>query len=167
MARIVFVCTGNIFRSVSAEYALRRYLGSAQDVQDGVSNWRIESAGTFALPQNLNPVVIELLRQRGMDASEHRQRKLDAAIIASAGVVVAMSTDHRDFIAQEFGGYPAPLFNEIVTGRADPLLDMHEKIPDWFDRPQEALKYVEQTIDYIHSSMPTFVRNAPRFFRDR
>jgi protein-tyrosine phosphatase len=51
MPSILFVCTGNIFRSMTAEYALKAML-------DPRSPIRVSSAGTVALPQAMHPDVI-------------------------------------------------------------------------------------------------------------
>jgi protein-tyrosine phosphatase len=51
MPSILFVCTGNIFRSMIAEYALKAML-------DPRSLIRVSSAGTVALPQAMHPDMI-------------------------------------------------------------------------------------------------------------
>jgi Low molecular weight phosphotyrosine protein phosphatase len=58
MPSILFVCTGNIFRSLTAEYALKARL-------DPGSPLRVSSAGTVALPQDMHPDVHSYLVQRG------------------------------------------------------------------------------------------------------
>jgi protein-tyrosine phosphatase len=51
MPSILFVCTGDIFRSMIGEYALKAIL-------DPRSPIRVSSAGTVALPQAMHPDVI-------------------------------------------------------------------------------------------------------------
>ncbi len=51
MTSILFVCSGNIFRSLVAEYALKAQLGSRV-------GYLIGSAGIEALPQEIHPVVL-------------------------------------------------------------------------------------------------------------
>jgi protein-tyrosine-phosphatase len=71
MPSILFVCTGNIFRSMTAEYALKAML-------DPRSLVRVSSAGTVALSQEMHPDVRAYLMQRGVDPSHHQQRRVSA-----------------------------------------------------------------------------------------
>jgi protein-tyrosine-phosphatase len=79
---MLFVCTGNIFPRMTAEYALKARL----DLRFAI---RVSSAGTVALPQEMHPDVRAYLVLRAIDRSPHRQRKV------SADLVIAMSTDHQ------------------------------------------------------------------------
>ena len=92
---MLFVCTGNIFRSMTAEYALKAWL-------DPQSPIRVGSAGTVALPQDMHPDVRGYLVQRGMDPSHHQQRKVSAEILSASELVTAMSTDHQAFLVDTF-----------------------------------------------------------------
>jgi protein-tyrosine phosphatase len=121
MPSILFVCTGNIFRSMTAEYALKARL-------DPRSPLRVSSAGTVAIPQAMHPDVRAYLVQRGVDPSPHQQRQVSAELLRASDLVIAMSTDHQAFLVDTFR-YRAPLFNEICHGRSDVLLDIWEAIP--------------------------------------
>jgi protein-tyrosine-phosphatase len=123
MSSILFVCTGNIFRSMTAEYALKAML-------DPHSPIRVSSAGTIALPQDMHPDVRAYLMQRSVDPSPHQQRRVSAELLHATDLVIAMSTDHQAFLVDTFS-YHAPLFNEICHGRSEPLLDVWEAIPTW------------------------------------
>ena len=52
---ILFVCTGNIFRSVTAEYALKSRLGAG-------TSCVVSSAGIDAKPQSVHAWVLTRLR---------------------------------------------------------------------------------------------------------
>ena len=41
MKRILFICSGNMYRSAGAEYILRKKLAEA-----GIDDWIVDSAGT-------------------------------------------------------------------------------------------------------------------------
>ena len=71
MRRVLFVCTGNIFRSLTAEYALRRALGDGSDLL-------VASAGTEDFPHVIRPVVRDYLLARGLDVTPRRRRTLTA-----------------------------------------------------------------------------------------
>ena len=127
---ILFVCTGNIFRSMIAEYALKEELGPD-------APYRISSAGTEAAPQKIVPVVQESLARRGIDPTAHRQRRLDQIIVDDSDLIIAMGLDHRDFIARNFG-LQVPLFNEVSYGYFAPVLDTNEAVPDYATNPAAA-----------------------------
>ena len=59
---VLFVCTGNIFRSVTAEYALKARLS------DGM-RCIVGSAGIDARPQSVHAWVRTHLREKGADAT--------------------------------------------------------------------------------------------------
>jgi protein-tyrosine phosphatase len=114
MPSILFVCTGNIFRSLTAEYALKSRLDPGSPI-------RVSYAGTIALPQDMHPDVRAYLMQRGVDPSHHRQRKVSARLLQASDLVIAMSTDHQVFLFDTFQ-YRALLFNAVCHGRSEPLL---------------------------------------------
>src|SRR5262245_39534833 len=78
---ILFICTGNIFRSMTAEYALIAALGPE-------APYRVSSAGTEAKFQVMSPHVRKRLALHGLDPAAHRQRRLTAEILVEADVVV-------------------------------------------------------------------------------
>jgi protein-tyrosine phosphatase len=123
MPSILFACTGNIFRSMTTEYALKAML-------DPRSPIRVSSAGTVALPQAMHPDVRAYLVQRGVDPSPHQQRKVSAELLRASDLVIAMSTAHQAFLVETFQ-YRAPLFHDVCHGRSQPLLDIWEAIPTW------------------------------------
>jgi protein-tyrosine phosphatase len=123
MPSILFVCTGNVFRSMTAEYALKARL-------DPRSPIRVSSAGTVAFPQAMHPDVRTYLAQRGMDPSHHQPRKVSAELLHATDLVIAMSTGHQAFLFDTFQ-HRAPLFHEVCHGRSEPLLDVWEAIPTW------------------------------------
>jgi protein-tyrosine phosphatase len=156
MARsILFVCTGNIFRSLVAEYAVRAQFGSR-------SPYSVESAGIEARCQTIHPVIRDRLILKGADPSAHVQRKLTQEVIERVDLIIAMGEDHRDFIQRRFGRR-APLFNEVSLGRETPILDLHEALPDWERDLERARDYVESVIEHIWNAAPALVARLPHF----
>jgi protein-tyrosine phosphatase len=151
MPSILFVCTGNIFRSMTAEYALKAML-------DPRSPIRVSSAGTVALPQQMHPDVRAYLVQRGVDPSLHRQRKVSTALLHATDLVIAMSTDHQAFLFDTFR-YRAPLFNEVCHGQSEPLFDVWEAVPTWETDLDAARHYAFQVMEYIWASIPCLLQN--------
>jgi protein-tyrosine phosphatase len=157
MPSILFVCTGNIFRSMTAEYALTAMLDPRSPV-------RVSSAGTVALPQAMHPDVRAYLVQRGVDPSRHQQRKVSAELLHTSDLVIAMSTDHQAFLCDTFQ-YRVPVFNEVCYGRSEPLLDVWEAIPAWETHLDAARYHAFQVMEHIWASMPCLLQNLGRYLK--
>ena len=93
---VLFVCTGNICRSPTAE---RLAAASAARLQ--IPDFRASSAGTRAL--NGHPIhhqaalVIEML---GGDVSNFAARQLTSRIASEADLVLTMTSAHRDTVVE-------------------------------------------------------------------
>lgn len=155
MKSVLFVCTGNVFRSVTAEYALRANMGPGVRLIVG-------SAGTEAKPQPLHPMIIEYLRAKGADPSAHVQRKLTRELLEDSDLTVAMGFDHRDFIREQFGR-DVPLFNQVCFEKEEPVLDVHEAMPDWQSNMDEARAYVQSVVDHIWEATPSLLARLPLY----
>ena len=146
MARVLFVCTGNIFRSMTAEYALRRELGVA-------SGLAVASAGTDDYPHVVRANVSGYLRQRGIDVSGHRRRTVTREMVADAQLVVAMSTDHQRWLAERYG-LKVPVFLEACGGACEALPDIEEVVLDYRTNAAAVEAHVRKTIDTILELTP-------------
>lgn len=154
MKSVLFVCTGNVFRSVTAEYALKFRLGPDAQLIVG-------SAGIEAKPQPLHPMIVEYLRAKGADPSAHVQRKLTRELLDNVDLAVAMGFDHRDFIRAQFSR-DVPLFNQVCFGREEPVQDVHEVLPNWESDMAAARAYVQSVVDHIWDSAPALLARLPR-----
>lgn len=152
---ILFVCTGNVFRSLAAEHAVRAQIGTG-------SRYLVESAGIEAKPQTIHPVIRARLIQKGADPSAHVQRRLTQDMIDRVALIIAMGQDHREFIQRTFGR-TVPLFNEVSCGNETSILDLHEALPDWERDPEKARNYVESVVDHIWNAAPALVARLPHF----
>ena len=148
MKRVLFVCTGNIFRSMTAEHALRHVLGRGGDIA-------VESAGTEAVLQEMPSYLSERLDERGIDVSAHCQRRVSDEILSTADLVVAMGLNHRDILRDRFQ-CEALLFYQVLRGEERPLLDINEALPDWQSQPEKAIAYAVSVVDLICDAMPEF-----------
>ncbi len=154
MPSVLFICTGNIFRSLIAEYAFKTQVGFE-------SGHLVGSAGIEAIPQPIHPLIHRRLLQKGADPSRHVQRQLTLELLDSADLPVAMSVNHQAFVQRRFGR-EIVLFNEMCFGRNEPLLDIHEAVPDWDENLQAAHDYALFTIDYIWDAMPQLMSRISR-----
>jgi alcohol dehydrogenase class IV len=72
MKHVLFVCTGNIFRSLTAEHGLRHALQDRADIH-------VSSAGTVDFPHVVRPNVRDYLLAKGFGVSRHQRRTLTVA----------------------------------------------------------------------------------------
>jgi protein-tyrosine phosphatase len=147
MHRVLFVCTGNIFRSLTAEYALRRVLGARNDIL-------IVSAGTEDFPHVVHPYVRDYLLARGLDVSGHSRRTLTAQMLQEPGPVIAMSTEHRSVLAARFNLRGVPLFTEACGIPGEPLPDVDEAVTDHKTNPIAVGMHIRMIIDRIIELTP-------------
>ncbi len=141
MNRVLFVCTGNIFRSLTAEHALRRAL-------NGRSGIHVSSAGTADYPYVVRPNVRDYLRAKGFDVSRHQRRTLTREILEESHLVIAMSTDHHAHILERYG-LAVPLFLEACGEGTAALPDIEEAVLDYQTNPAAVDAHVHATIDRI------------------
>ena len=87
---VLFLCTGNSARSQLAE-------GLARELYSDI--WEVHSAGTT--PVGVNPLAIEVLRERGIDISDQWSKGLDE-IPEEVNVMVTLCAS----AAQECSTYP-------------------------------------------------------------
>ena len=71
MKRILFICSGNMYRSAGAEYILRKKLAEA-----GIDDWIVDSAGTLQLnrtgrPEDFGRILAEKGYEFGGDGKEN------------------------------------------------------------------------------------------------
>jgi protein-tyrosine phosphatase len=92
---VLFVCAGNVCRSVIAERLTRAYADAS-----GRSDLTAESAGTRALVgYPAEPAVAAVLAGLGADASDFRARRVTSPMIDRADLILAMTEDQRDRVA--------------------------------------------------------------------
>jgi len=93
---VLFVCTGNICRSPTAEC-----LTCAFAAEHGLG-LNASSAGTRAvIGYGMEPTAAEVLRSMGGDPEGFRARQLSPAIVGDADLILTMTTRHRDRVLAE------------------------------------------------------------------
>ncbi|MFA3842778.1 arsenate reductase/protein-tyrosine-phosphatase family protein [Streptomyces aureus] len=90
MTRVLFICTGNVHRSVLAERLLAARLAPGSAV-------RPESAGTQARPwSGMEASTRAVLEELGGDGSGFAARPLTAQLVAEATLVLGLAHEHRE-----------------------------------------------------------------------
>ena len=93
---ILFVCTGNICRSPTAER-----LAVAYAAQHGLPDFTASSAGTRAVighPIHRDAAIV--LAELGGDASSFAARHLKPKIASAADLIITMTGAHRDIVLE-------------------------------------------------------------------
>jgi len=149
--RVLFVCTGNIFRSLTADVAVGKLLARQEDIN-------VSSAGTADHPHVVRPYTREYLLSKGYDVSGHGRRTLTRAIMDESDLVVAMSTDHQAFIRERYGR-EVPLYLEVCGEPAAWLPDIEDVVPDYQTNEAAVQAHVRRTIDRIIELAPRMAGN--------
>lgn len=90
MKRILFICSGNMYRSAGAEFILRKKLFDA-----GIDGWEVDSAGTLELGGIARPEDFgRILAEHGYEFGG-RTKYVYAADAASADLILVMEPQHQ------------------------------------------------------------------------
>ena len=93
---VLFVCTGNICRSPSAER-----LSAAFAAVHGIPDFTASSAGTRAvIGHPIHRDAAFVLETLGADTSGFAARQLTAKIASTADLTIAMTSAHRDIVLE-------------------------------------------------------------------
>lgn len=156
MKQIRYVCTGNVFRSLSADYLTKDF--SIKNNLDLI----VSSAGIIAKRDSVPKIVLDILYQLGINAEDHEQTKLSKEHFEGLPLVIAMGKDHQEFIRINFNKN-VPLFNQIAYGIDSSVLDGDEAIPHYEDHPDKVDVYIRSTIKHILNGVPDLVQNMKDF----
>lgn len=101
-AKVLCVCTGNICRSPAMEKYLQRAWGDHAVVT---------SAGTYAMVGwEVSDLMLTAMGRHKLDAMEHEPAQLEIDDIRSYDLVLVAAPEHRQWIGQRVGTYPANVF---------------------------------------------------------
>jgi protein-tyrosine phosphatase len=144
MPSVLFVCQGNLFRSLAAsEFFKEKLHRSAPDWQQ----WRVESVGTWA-SENLptTPEMMAVMAKRGLDVKGHRSRMVSAEILADFALVLTMERGQKEalqiefpfaakrtYLLTEMAGANVQINDPLDTSLAG-LQTVSNEIDDWLER---------------------------------
>lgn len=114
-ASVVFVCTGNICRSVMAERVMRSRLAA-----EGIDGVVVDSGG-ISDEESGNPIdprAVRVLTDAGYDTDDHAARQVTADWLAERGLVLAMTQRHREALERLVADLPAERRPEIRMFRS-------------------------------------------------
>jgi protein-tyrosine-phosphatase len=141
MTTVLFVCTGNLCRSPSAEWFLAQRLSEA-----GQADVTVESAGTMGTTSKL-PVELEQEGATyGLDLSDHVPNTIDPDSISRADIVLGMERAHlREIVlAHPHSFTKAFTLREIVRrGREHGHRRRHQAIIEWLEQLGEGRRHID------------------------
>ncbi len=143
MHRILFVCTGNQYRSPIAAETFRDQL-----VQDGCeAEWIVNSAGTWTAPGQLLPdEAVELARAHGVTIDGYKTRMLTANMLAESDLILVMEEGHKESIKAEF-----PFAREKVYLLSQVMEGIAYDIPDPATAQGEARAIIRDLVEMIRA----------------
>jgi len=159
MKKILFVCTGNTFRSVAAEYSFNKY--------NKDPNFKAESAGTQIMPgwienPELKNTRLIALEKNQLSIEGHNTRRINRKMLEDADLIVAMAKDHKECMEKVFG-VKCHLYNDVCNHDQKSVPDVEDVLSNWRETIEAAKQHIFDTIDYIDSTMPKFIENMHKF----
>ena len=122
--KVLFVCVENAGRSQMAEAFAKAY---------GKGKVEAISAGTMPA-QELNPAVIEAMREKGIDLSAKKPKLVINQMVQEADMIIVMGCSAQGFC-------PAPLLNKVIDwGIEDPKNKPIEKVREIRDEIERKVK---------------------------
>lgn len=153
MHKVLFVCTGNICRSPTAEGIAR---GMARKLGQE-ARFHFESAGThgYHVGEPPDPRTVRAASCRGYDLSAQRARRVTDFDFLQFDYILAMGRDHLDWLRRA-----CPCEHR---GKVGLLLDHADddslgEVPDPYYGGAEGFEYV---LDLVENAVAGLLRNLP------
>jgi protein-tyrosine-phosphatase len=136
MYSVLFICTANICRSPMAQGLLRARVSEGGESHD----WRIESAGVWALPEQ--PAALftrQVLQERGIGLGNFRSRPISRELLAEFNLVLTMERGHKEALRAAFPEFAGRIFmmRELIGDTREIADPVGNPIEDYRDTAKE------------------------------
>lgn len=129
------VCAGNICRSPTAEYIMKKIL-----MENG-KNISVSSAGLVGLYDHpIERNALDLLNLNSIDASHHKGRKLNSDLVNNNEILLVMENRQIEDLCSQ---YPHARGKTFLLGKWND----GQEIPDPYRQSKEAFEYVYKLIE--------------------
>jgi protein-tyrosine phosphatase len=158
MKKILFVCSGNVFRSMSAKYCVKNYFK-----QKGIKDVFFDSAGISVTPikkQCIREEVLEELLKKGINAHNHKAKNVSKVNLKSYDFIVSMGYNHKKYLKDNFN-VDSILFNKVCYNVNYPVYDNNEILTN--AKGFRGALYDIEIVKYIYKSSSYFFKNYKRF----
>jgi len=152
---ILYVCSGNVFRSVFAEGYTKHLLAKY-----GVEDVEVKSCGiiaqeSFKIPKCMYK-FFELYGIKEKDLSTHIPTKINEELLKTANIVLVMDKTHLEFIKENFAEY----FSKTFLLKEYAGFFTNSEILDPINQPESVyIKTVEEIKLCIEIIIKNFVKN--------
>lgn len=155
MYKILFICTDNIGRSLTAKYLFEDWIR-----KNGRGDIEISSAGTHANSDISSFAMdhISKLRAMGVDASGHVRTQLTREILLKHDLSIVMDEEQQAWVRDMFN-IRIPLYNEIYK---DEKSSVRISVPGMTEAMGERLG---KMVDYIAESIPVMMERFDNMAR--
>ena len=112
MPGILFVCTGNLYRSPLAAAFFRAKL-----LAEGRTDWVVDSAGTWTLPgQPIPPETVRAAAKFGANVEGHLSQLISVDLLSRFDLVIVMEKGHKEALDLEFpfASHKTHLISQVV-----------------------------------------------------
>jgi protein-tyrosine phosphatase len=152
MPSVLFVCTGNQFRSPIAAEVFRGQLTR----HGQAAQWQVGSAGTWTYSgQRVLPEAAALARSFGLNIDGHVTHMISSQVLEYADSVIVMEEGHKESIQAEFpfARKKVHLLSQVVEG-------LVYNIPDPAGAGREAENIIRELIDMIRTGYESICQIA-------
>lgn len=145
---ILYVCTGNVFRSPVAEQMRRRLLGD--------SNVKVESAGILEYKGGPLPrKITRLAKSYGVDLSLHKPRQMSAEMVDAADLILVFDRKQVGEVVKMFPkarGKTQTIKTYAVWSDDKDMEDLWGKPAEAFERTlKEISEFIERCVGRIRA----------------
>ena len=139
MPAVLFVCTGNLYRSPISAALFNAML---EQMQADPSAWRVESAGTWTQAnQPAPPEVLQVMAKRGLDLTSHHSRMVSEEILGEFDLILTMESGQKEALCIEFPQIAKRVF--MLSEMAGPRISINDPI----DRSVDGIRDVALEIE--------------------